>query len=411
MIINNSHLALAVVKLQRLERSRDTFFEKVSNKDHKTIRGYKLAINNFENFCLEKHGKADMINILHDSDDQDVYDFMQSWINWNSELAPSSIIVLFSRLKKYLYHRGIKLDNQEIKEELEFRSPIQEERYGLTLDNIHTIIDAMQYRHKVQFVCQLSSLMRIGEMTQLKKKHLDLSNLNIIVKIPATIAKFKKGRTTFFSKEASKMLRPMIRKMGDEDLVFGHKADTSVAQTLRRVLVRTGLTMKYESTGDYMINTHSFRAYGITKLSRRDPNFAKKLAGQKGYLIAEYDRLDDNEKLTLYEKFEQDLIIDDSEIKKAKIKELEKEQSEIGKLKTKLEHFVDIESRFNARMTQFENNVELASKGIIERGEIATKNIQALDKKLAKQNCIADSKMTTAQAIVAHDKLVKKYKK
>ena len=320
------------MKLQRLERSRDTFFEKVSNKDHKTIRGYKLAINNFENFCLEKHGKADMISVLKESENQDVYDFMQSWINWNNKLAPSSTIVLFSRLKKYLYHRGIKLDNQEVKEELEFRAIIQEERYGLTLDNIHTIIDAMQYRHKVQFICQASSLMRIGEMTRLKKKHLILSKENIIIKIPASIAKFKKGRTTFLSKEASKLLRPMIREMEDEDLVFGHKADTSVAQTLRRVLVRTGLDMKYESTGDYMINTHSFRAYGITKLSRRDPNFAKFIAGQKVYL-GEYDRLDDNDKLELYQKFEIDLIIDDSEIKKAKIKELQTEKSELIILK------------------------------------------------------------------------------
>ena len=399
------------MKLQRLERSRNTFFEKVSNKDHKTIRGYKLAINNFENFCLEKHGKADMISILHDSDDQDVYDFIQSWINWNSKLAPSSIIVLFSRLKKYLYHRGIKLDNQEIKEELEFRSLIQEERYGLTLDNIHTIIDAMQYRHKVQFVCQASSLMRIGEMTQLKKKHLDLSNQNIIVRIPATIAKFKKGRTTFFSKEASKLLRPMIRNIDDEDLVFGHKADTSVAQTLRRVLVRTGLTMKYESTGDYMINTHSFRAYGITKLSRRDPNFAKKLAGQKGYLISEYDRLNDDEKLALYEKYEHDLIIDDSEIKKAKIKELEKEKTEISDLKIKLEKFEEIESRFNDRFERFEKNVDVVSLAVFRRGEEDTKEVLEHWNKLAKKNGIEEFDGTTDQAIAMHNKLVKKYRK
>jgi hypothetical protein len=174
--------------------------------------------------------------------------------------------------------------------------------------------------------------MRIGELTQLRKKHLITGKENIIVKIPATIAKLKKGRTTFFSKETSTLLRPLLRKLDDDDLVFGIKAETSVAQVLRRVLVKTGLDMKYESSGDYMINTHSFRAYGITKLSRHDSNFAKKIAGQKGYLD-QYDRITDEEKLELYQKFENDLIIDDTAKLKADNQKLESEKSELESLK------------------------------------------------------------------------------
>ena len=119
----------------------------------------------------------------------------------------------------------------------------------------------------------------------------------------------------------------LIEKIEDNDLVFGVKSETSVAQVLRRVLVKTGLDMKYESNDTYMINTHSFRAYGITKLSRHDPNFAKKIAGQKGYLD-QYDRLNDDEKLAIYQKYESDLIIDNTEKQKVKIKELEVERAE-----------------------------------------------------------------------------------
>ena len=291
-----------------------------------------MAINNFENFCMEKYGKADFVSELKEYDNDALFDFLQSWINWNNKLLPSTTRILFSRIKKYLYHRGVKLHQQDINEELEFRTQIQEERYGLTLNDIQTIIKNMRYKHKTQFICQLSSLMRIGELTQLRKKHLISDKQNIIVKIPATIAKLKKGRTTFFSKEASTLLRPLLRKIEDNDLVFGIKSDVNVAQILRRVLKKTGLDMKYESSGDYMINTHSFRAYGITKLSRHDPNFAKKIAGQKGYLD-QYDRITDEEKLTLYQKFEDDLIIDDSEKQKAEIKRLESEKSELVILK------------------------------------------------------------------------------
>ncbi|MCH7561028.1 MAG: hypothetical protein IIC67_06640, partial [Thaumarchaeota archaeon] len=150
---------------------------------------------------------------------------------------------------------------------------------------------------------------------------------------PANITKLSKGRTTFFSKEASKLLRPILKELKDEDLVFGtnekvHLSETNSEQILARILEKIGLNDRYESNNRYKINTHSFRAFGITKLSRHDPNFAKKLAGQKGYLL-QYDRMEDEEKLELYEKYENDLIIDDTEKQKAEIKKLEKEKTEL----------------------------------------------------------------------------------
>jgi hypothetical protein len=112
------------------------------------------------------------------------------------------------------------------------------------------------------------------------------------------------------------MLRPKLRKLNDEDLVFASNensryAEINAEQKLRRAIVKVGLDMRYESTNRYYINTHSFRAYGITKISRHDPNFAKKIAGQKGYLD-QYDRITDEEKLELYQKYEIDLIVDNS---------------------------------------------------------------------------------------------------
>lgn len=325
------------MSVTRLGRDKESFMIKIESKDLGTQAGYKTALNNFENFCMEKYGKVDFIAELKEYDSDRVYDFLQEWINWNKKQSPRTMTNYFGRIRKYLHYRGIKLHIQDIKEELDFPRLIEEELYPITLDDIHLILKQMQYKQKTQFVCQLSSLMRIGEIVQLRKKHLVLGKQNIIVKIPANISKFKKGRTTFFSKEASKLLRPLLRKMKDSDLVFGSNKNTKFAevnseQILRRILDKTGLDMKYESVNRYFINTHSFRSYGITKISRHDPNLAKKLAGQKGYLL-QYDRLDDKEKLELYEKFEIDLIIDDSEKQKAKIKKLESEKSELEELR------------------------------------------------------------------------------
>ena len=330
--------------LSKVSRTKESFKEKIQFLNEATKEAIGHLIHNFENFSMEKYGKVDLISDLKQAKDEELYDVLQNWINWNDKLSASTVRTYFSHLRKYLHYFGIKLNDQDIKAELTFKHKIQEERYGLKLSDIQSILKEMRYKNKVQYMCQLSSLMRIGEIIQLRKKHLILGQSNIIVKIPPTIAKFGKGRTTFFSKESSKLLLPMLKDKKDNDLVFGCSNDpnksayhnkvnsfSSTKQVLRLAVKKVGLTETYESTKRYIINTHSFRAYGITKLSRHDPNFAKKIAGQKGYLL-EYDRMDDEEKLNLYEKYETDLIIDTNEKQKAEIKKLEEENDKLEQM-------------------------------------------------------------------------------
>jgi len=56
-----------------LERDRETYMIKTSSKDPSTQRGYSVAINNFENFCMEKYGKADFIPELKESTDEQIF--------------------------------------------------------------------------------------------------------------------------------------------------------------------------------------------------------------------------------------------------------------------------------------------------------------------------------------------------
>ncbi len=324
-------------------RTKETFKDRISSQKSGSQEGFWIAIDNFEKFSMEKHGKVNIVPDLLEATENEVFDTLQSWINWNSSRSPSTVIIYFSRLRKYLHYLGIRLDSQDVKNELEFKHRVDEELYGLSLDDIQKIFNNLDYPTKVLHTCQLSSLMRIGEIIQLRKKHLSLDKENIIVKIPPTIAKNNKGRTTFFSKEASTMLRPKLRTMSEDDLIFASNdnsryAEINAQQKLRRAIIKVGLDMRYESTNRYFINTHSFRAYGITKLSRCDPNFAKKIAGQKGYLL-QYDRMTDEEKLELYQKYEVELIIDNSLKQKAKIERLETEKdTEIKDLQTQLDN-------------------------------------------------------------------------
>jgi len=311
-----------------------------------TRKNYESTIANWRNFCLEKYGKADIISdLIEDHTEEDHLTVLQEWIIFNKDLNANTVINSFSRLKMYLHYRGIKLNPIDIKQGLDFRRGMQEEKFPLTAENIQKITDKMKDSTRIQFICQSSGLLRIGELVQIRRKHLIISKENIIVKLPATITKFNKARTTFFSKEASAMLLASdhFKNLNENDLVFGTSdnpthtqfqnttnSESNSEQALVRILQRSDINLneKYESSGRRKVNTHSFRAFGITKLSRVDPNFAKMLAGQKGYLITEYDRIDDKSKLELYQKYEIELTIDQHRKKDMEIETLKEEKAE-----------------------------------------------------------------------------------
>ena len=78
----------------------------MTSKDPKTLRSYNVAIDNFENFCVEKYGKADFVSELKDYDSDGIFDVLQSWINWNGDLASKFNEDSIFTNQKYLYHRG-----------------------------------------------------------------------------------------------------------------------------------------------------------------------------------------------------------------------------------------------------------------------------------------------------------------
>jgi len=347
-----------------LQSSRNitSYYEKISNKAKSSQRNAKKALTNFEKFCNENYNDRsideviDEINAVKSKNENAVYDTLQSWLNWNNgKIQPSTLNLNFSHLKQYLYYRGIKLSTLDIKENLTFPKAEQEELYPLQLDDIQKIFTVASYDKKALYIAQLSSGMRIGEIVQIRKKDLDLDNERITVKIPARFTKLKKARTTFLSSEAAQMIKPKLKRISDQELVWGvnddyEKAETAEFMALRNYLKKVGLDEKYETTGRLKISTHSFRAYFITKLSRHDENFAKKLAGQKGYLL-QYDRMTDEEKLEKYVELESELLIFDDSKKNAKIKKLETENSsKIQELEEKLEritHKMDLLTRTN----------------------------------------------------------------
>jgi len=303
-------------------RTKKTFLDKIQTKALGTRKAYQSSLVNFADYCVEQYDQSDIdeiikeILVLKDLErEQAVFDVLQDWVNWNNMNNRSSATIksYYSRVRTYFHYKGIKITDQESKENIVFPRLVKEELHGISLDEIKLVLDNANPMKKALYLTLLSSGMRIGEALQLRKRDVDTSQERIKIRIQAGYSKTSTTRTTFVSKEASGFLLTKLRGLDDDDLVFGRHdnvqyAVTNEIQIFHHACNRAGLDKKYQSNARRMITLHSFRAYFITKVSRKDPNFAKRLAGQKGYLL-EYDRMNDKEKLDLYLQIEPSLFV------------------------------------------------------------------------------------------------------
>ena len=326
-------------------RNRQTFEKKMQTKDPKTLVTYKITLDSFDYF-LRDHN--------HTITPEKAEDIVQDYVNWFAPThAPRTVWNYYSRIKKYLRHRGFHI------EEIELPKIPEKELYPLKLVDIHRIFQELSYKDVTLFLTQIQAGLRIGESVQLRKKHFLHDYDRLVLKIPPNIAKFKRGRTVVIGKEAGNRIKQILKKIDDDDLVFGTGENPISSRVnkeaiLRNALIKIGLDMKYDDTGRFQINTHSFRAYFISRVSRHDPNIAKKLAGEKGYLL-QYDRLTDEEYVENYLKFEDDLTVFDLtqryQKQNLKQKELyEKNQQQIIEQNKKIEDLEESLKSFQVDM-------------------------------------------------------------
>ena len=310
-----------------MNKGFDTYMRHISQLADGSQRSFVSAYNKFP-------GIEDLIE--SNPDQERVYYAIQEWIN-DMDLHPASIKIYFSCIRQYLYYRGIELNAYGIRHNIKFPKPYVEELHPLSRNEIVRIVEGSDQRHRLLYIAQLSSGMRIGEIVRIRRQDLHTDHERIMVKIPAMFTKTRRGRTTFFSREVSQMLGRRLEGMEGPDPVFYNHEGQQFPQTvegvyLNRLVKRLGLCDKYETNGRNKITTHSFRAFFITQISRHDPDLAKMLAGQKGYLL-QYDRLTDEEKLEKYMEFEPDLIIRDYEPVRRENKILKTQVSNINELR------------------------------------------------------------------------------
>ena len=318
-----------------------------------TRSGIENTVKLFSKYCETENSTLDeAIEELKVVDKKRVFEVLQDWVNWLDEQGRSynSIPTYFSHLRTYLYYQGIPISDQERKREIKYPKAIQDEKHGLSIKEIQLILSYTRNpKKKAEYLTMLSSGLRIGEAVQLRKKDLELIDKNFLIHVRGKTTKTQKGRITFMSFEATNLVLPFWEQLNDDDLVYGTNKNPSLAKAAEHVRFnhyrkQAGLTKQYDYSNRYLVSMHSFRAFFITKVSRHDPNLAKRLAGQKGYLD-QYDRLETKEKLELYIDIEPGLIIFDSSIKDKKIEELEIKNDRIENQEKKID---ELEKKYNS---------------------------------------------------------------
>ena len=328
-------------------RNKEKYFDSIEVLDPYTYANKKRVVKQLTEFCMSKFKQSDeeiISELLKQKPNEmitNTCDLLQQWVNhFSKKLSPRSLVIYLSNLRTYLNYRGIKLSTTDMKS-LNLPRQIIEEKYPLSKDEIKQILDNCKYRRKVLYLTLSSSLMRIGEACQLRKKDFDTTTNRITIHIPAQVAKFKKSRITFASDEARPYLMKRLNEIEDNDLVFGTNENKQLAKqneiySFEKLIDKIFPKLEKYASRTRKITLHSFRAYGITKAVRTvSDSFACILAGQKGYLSM-YKRFTDEEKLEDYLKLEPELFIfkESSLSDQSKDKEIEELKTEMSNMKT-----------------------------------------------------------------------------
>ncbi len=353
-----------------LSKKKDvSSFDKVLETAPESTRQNKqYAVKLFGNFVEETYSRtiSDVIEELYLLKSQDtqiyedaLYGMLQEWINWNQKNGKGNytIRVAFSNIRKFLFHAGIKTNEQNIKEYLRFGKRTREERHPLSQMEYRQIIDGLSRHPLMQgfFLTLGSSGMRIGEGLSLKKKDLDLSGKRIKVNIPAN-TKTRTGRTTYLSLETEKILRPHLEKINQDDYVFSKKQNppdqSSVRTMLGRLVDKLEIVERYQSNNIRKITSHSFRAYFFTKAARKHgENYAHRLIGHGGYLM-QYDRMTEDEKLEMYLKLEPELVIYEQTKNELEISRLRDKVEEIDELKQEVQKLREAQAKSDKKIVE-----------------------------------------------------------
>ena len=256
---------------------------------------------------------------------------------------------------------NIEINSRILAKRVKIPKAEEEEPEPFTKEQMRILLDRCSNQAKLKDMVLKDTGCRIGELVQIRKRDVDLSQKRIVIKIQAKYTKTRKARTVFITRETEPMFRILLKHKKDEELMFGTSEDKYSAKGSEKAhftYYRNELARDYPEFGErYQSNNrhkktvHSIRSFTATQCTRAiDESWGHGYTGHKKYLDQYIRDKDDylekfirsENHLMIYETME--VVDSDERVAKleARLNELENNEQETNQKKKHLSE-LDIE--------------------------------------------------------------------
>lgn len=303
--------------LKQLEEklSYDGFFQSLSTLTEGTKEQYKAALTDFEKWSIDTEGKNldQMMVELKNYNTKNQIKLLQNWIN-DSQSSGRTKRHRAGFVCKFLYYYDIDIDGRDFKT-LKFGKMGKSFKKPFTIEIIKQIYNNSSHRRQVLYLFLISTGCRISEAMSLRRKDFDMTKKRIKVQIYQS--KNDETRLGYLTKEAGRMISPILNKLDPNDFVFAtmedmKRAKNTEGQCFRRVTDQLGLGTDRRRSGIRHWTIHSFRSFLFTQYTKtHNGDLAHAYIGREQYLDS-YLNMTEEEQLEQFIKVEPLLFINEA---------------------------------------------------------------------------------------------------
>ena len=343
------------------------YLESITNRSKKSH--VESVLNQFDIFCNQKYSKSSqhVLDDIHDeiskthSNDK-IYVMFNHFKEWllvdhpeieyflGKDLTqkrtiksrhPNTVKLYLTKIRSIFEEIGnIEINSRLFNKRVKTPMAEEEDPEPFTKEQMRLLLDRCSNHSKLKYMVLKDTGCRIGELVQLRKRDINVTKSHIEIKIQASYTKTKKARIVFVTRETAPMLKRLLNKKQDNELVFGTTDDIYVATGTEKTLFsyyRQQLAKDYpefgeiyQSNGRHKKTVHSIRSYCATQCAEAiDESWGHGYIGHKKYLgqyirnkdkMAEMFQRTENH-LMIYESVE---VVDQDE----RVKKLEEQQQQ-----------------------------------------------------------------------------------